>query len=365
MARRGKPSAKRKVRDCSYNFTVCQGPSSVAVRQIRAGWPGTSGRVALCHLSLGHRPPHLPQRLFLELANPLARELVLVADLLSVRSAIGLEPETLAKDVRLDGTKPRRSSSISALSLVTTPSDPALRPPRLGSTRTSMKRRRLRPKSVGRGTPAFPPGKSSSSRASRPRFRSPPQSLGRRWPLQLRLQFSLRLPYPMVRVNHVDRKANRPSLVCQRPTDGMANPPACVGREPESPSVVVPFHGLHEANVAFLNQVGKRQPTMVEPPGDGHHQSQVRLHEFVLGLLQGEADCPATVRTYSRKAFGAGGKRYISFKRKPLKESAHPSHLGHSGVEEEPIYVQNAELSGDLGDLLCEMRPGRNRCLLS
>src|ERR1044071_5683556 len=53
-------------------------------------------------VAAGERAAHLGQRLLLELADPLARQVVLVADLLERELLLGAQAEALAQDVGLD-----------------------------------------------------------------------------------------------------------------------------------------------------------------------------------------------------------------------------------------------------------------------
>jgi hypothetical protein len=44
------------------------------------------------------------------------------------------------------------------------------------------------------------------------------------------------------------------------------------------------LHGLHQADVAFLDQVGVRQAVAEVAARNRHHQAQVREHEFLRGV---------------------------------------------------------------------------------
>src|SRR5689334_13825820 len=66
-------------------------------------WPGSPwGEADLEEVAAGERAAHLRESLLLELADALAREVVLVADLLERQLLLGLETEALAQDVGLD-----------------------------------------------------------------------------------------------------------------------------------------------------------------------------------------------------------------------------------------------------------------------
>jgi hypothetical protein len=46
--------------------------------------------------------------------------------------------------------------------------------------------------------------------------------------------------------------------------------------------VIEPLDGLHQADVALLNEVDEREATAIVAASDGHHESEVRLDELVL-----------------------------------------------------------------------------------
>ena len=62
--------------------------------------------------------------------------------------------------------------------------------------------------------------------------------------------------------------------------DGLANPPGGIGGEFETFTPVELFYGVHEADVAFLDEVKQRQTRGVVLLGNGHHETQVGLHEL-------------------------------------------------------------------------------------
>src|SRR6185312_5474179 len=63
---------------------------------------GASNPAALHQVFALQRTAHLGERLLLKLADALAREVVLLADLLQRQLPVGVEPEALAQDVGLD-----------------------------------------------------------------------------------------------------------------------------------------------------------------------------------------------------------------------------------------------------------------------
>ena len=44
------------------------------------------------------------------------------------------------------------------------------------------------------------------------------------------------------------------------------------------------FHGLHQANVAFLNQIRKWQSVARKSPRNGNHVTQMRKHQLPSSL---------------------------------------------------------------------------------
>ena len=76
-------------------------------------------------------------------------------------------------------------------------------------------------------------------------------------------------------------QAHLAPLVCQRSADGVADPPARVGREPKPTPVVRPFPRLPQPDVPLLDEVGERHASVVEAARDAHHQTQIGEDECV------------------------------------------------------------------------------------
>ena len=92
------------------------------------------------------------------------------------------------------------------------------------------------------------------------------------------------------------RNPDGTGLVRDGAGNGLANPPGGVGGELVATAVFELIHGLHQADVAFLNQVQELQATVGIFLGDGNHQSQVGLDHFFLGAAGlGFADGHPTV----------------------------------------------------------------------
>src|SRR5690606_12436929 len=86
-------------------------------------------------------------------------------------------------------------------------------------------------------------------------------------------------------LDHVDRDADRARLVGNRAGDRLPDPPRGIRRELVAAPVFELVDGLHQADVAFLNQVEELQAAVRGLLGDRHHQAQVRLVQFLLRLL--------------------------------------------------------------------------------
>ena len=87
------------------------------------------------------------------------------------------------------------------------------------------------------------------------------------------------------RFDHVHRNTNGAGLVGDGAGDGLANPPGGVGGEFVAAAPLKFVDGLHQADVAFLNQVQELQAAVGVFLGDGNHQAQVGFDQFLLGLV--------------------------------------------------------------------------------
>ena len=111
------------------------------------------------------------------------------------------------------------------------------------------------------------------------------QFFGRRLAAEFLLQLALRAHQLVDGLDHVDRDANGPRLVRDGPRDRLPHPPGGVGRELVSAAVIELVDGLHQADVAFLDQVQERQPAIGVALGDGDHQPEVGLDQLLLRRL--------------------------------------------------------------------------------
>src|SRR5216684_2090107 len=86
------------------------------------------------------------------------------------------------------------------------------------------------------------------------------------------------------RLDHVHGDADRAGLVGDGARDRMPDPPGRVRRELVAAAVLELVHGLHEADIALLDQVEELEPAVRVLLGDRDHEPQVRLHHLLLGL---------------------------------------------------------------------------------
>ena len=87
------------------------------------------------------------------------------------------------------------------------------------------------------------------------------------------------------RLDHVHRNTDGARLVGNRARDRLANPPRRIGGELVPATVFELVHRLHQADVAFLNQVEELQSAVRVLLRDGDHQSKVGFNQLPLRLL--------------------------------------------------------------------------------
>ena len=87
-------------------------------------------------------------------------------------------------------------------------------------------------------------------------------------------------------LDHVHRDADGARLIGDRARDGLPNPPGGVGGKFVAAAVFEFVDGLHQADVAFLNQVEELQAAVGVVLGNRNYQTQVGLDQLALGLLR-------------------------------------------------------------------------------
>ena len=89
------------------------------------------------------------------------------------------------------------------------------------------------------------------------------------------------------RFDHMHRNADRAGLVGDRARGGLADPPGGTGRKLVSALVLELLDRLHEAGIAFLDEVEERKSAVHVLLHDGDDESEVRLHHLGPGRLSG------------------------------------------------------------------------------
>ena len=101
-------------------------------------------------------------------------------------------------------------------------------------------------------------------------------------------------------LRHVHRDADRAALVGDGAGDRLADPPHRVGRDLHAAAIVELLYRMHQAHVAFLNEVEQIEravaPILL---GDGDHQAQMRLHHL---LARGPDGPPGTIDLFQALA---------------------------------------------------------------
>src|SRR6478736_3806567 len=109
--------------------------------------------------------------------------------------------------------------------------------------------------------------------------------LDRRLTAQLLKELARDADQPVDRLDHVDRDADRPRLVRDRARDRLPDPPRGVGGELVAAAVLELVDGLHQADVAFLDQIEELQATVGVLLGDRDDETEVGLDQLLLRLL--------------------------------------------------------------------------------
>ena len=107
------------------------------------------------------------------------------------------------------------------------------------------------------------------------------QFLVGRFAAQFLLQLHRRAAHLGNFVHQMHRQPDGLGLVGQRAFDGLLDPPRAVGGKLAALFRVKAFDGLHQADVAFADQIQQRQADALVVAGDFHDQAQVGLdHVF-------------------------------------------------------------------------------------
>jgi len=78
----------------------------------------------------------------------------------------------------------------------------------------------------------------------------------------------------------VNRQTDGFALVGQGALDGLFNPPCGIGAELAAFFGIEAFHGFHQADVAFRNQIEQREAKIAVVAGDFDDKAEVSTHHF-------------------------------------------------------------------------------------
>ncbi len=78
------------------------------------------------------------------------------------------------------------------------------------------------------------------------------------------------------------RDADGAGLIGNRARDGLPDPPGGIGGEFVAAAILEFIHGLHQADIAFLDQVEELQAAIGVFLGDGDHQAKIGFHHLLL-----------------------------------------------------------------------------------
>ena len=87
-------------------------------------------------------------------------------------------------------------------------------------------------------------------------------------------------------LDHVHGDADGARLVGDRAGDRLPDPPGGVGGEFVAAAILELIDRLHQADIAFLNQIKELKPAVRVFLGDGNHQAQIGLDHLLLRLAR-------------------------------------------------------------------------------
>ena len=121
------------------------------------------------------------------------------------------------------------------------------------------------------------------------------------------------------RLDHVHRNADRARLVGDRAGDRLADPPGGIGRELVAAAIFEFVDRLHQADIAFLDQIEELQAAVGVFLGDRDHQPQIGLDHLLLGLpglALALLDLVHDAAEFGDHQTGIGGERVNSSRRR-------------------------------------------------
>ncbi len=166
------------------------------------------------------------------------------------------------------------------------------------------------------------------------------------------------------RLDHVHRNTDGARLVGDRAGNSLANPPGGVGRELVATAVFELVHRLHQADVAFLDQVEELQAAVGVLLGNRDHQAQVGLDHFLLGIAA-EVASPSFMRLLMPLSSASGTTtracRSISFCCRSCTGGMLRQHHGRPGLASGGLLLDPLQVQQVGRELLDERSPAACR----
>ena len=107
--------------------------------------------------------------------------------------------------------------------------------------------------------------------------------------------------------DHVHRNTDRSTLVRDGSRNSLADPPRRIGRELVAASILELLDRLHQADIAFLDQVQELKIAVGVLLRDGNHEAQIGLDHLNLGLLRLALAALDLAHGLTQELFGHGG----------------------------------------------------------
>ena len=83
----------------------------------------------------------------------------------------------------------------------------------------------------------------------------------------------------------MDRDADRPCLISDGTRDSLSDPPCRIGRELITTTPFELVDGLHQTNIAFLDQIKELQSAIRVFLCDRNNETQIGLDQFAFRLI--------------------------------------------------------------------------------
>ena len=89
----------------------------------------------------------------------------------------------------------------------------------------------------------------------------------------------------------MDRQADIPALIGDRPCHGLPDPPCRIRAEAESAGIIKLLNSPHQTDIAFLDQILHGKSSVEVIPGDRNNKTEVAVDQLLLCVLIPFTDC--------------------------------------------------------------------------